>query len=71
MFRIAFGFDDDLMFTNPHPTLEETYPEKYVIEAQGIPVVRIEWLNGNEWETFTGADNVVSMHPKEKEDASA
>lgn len=70
MFRVAFGFDDVPMFTNPHPTLEETYPEKYVIESQGIPVVRIERLNGDEWETFTGADNVVSMHPKEKEETA-
>lgn len=63
MFRVAFGFDT-VMFTNPRPTLEETYIEKYAIESQGIPVVRIEWLNGDEWQTFTGADNVVSMHPK-------
>lgn len=63
MFRVAFGFDT-VMFTNPHPTLEETYPEKYTIESQGIPVIRIEQKIGNEWQTFTGADNVVSIHPK-------
>lgn len=70
MFRVAFGFDT-VMFTNPRPTLEETYPEKYAIESQGIPVVRIEWLNGDEWQTFTGADNVVSMHPRKKEEETA
>ena len=68
LFRVAFGDEDGPMFTNPKQTLAEVWPERYALERADIPVVRIERMNDRKhWETYTGADNVISLHPHRKE----